>query len=102
MGEAVNSRAKRLYVISYDISDNRKRSKAAETLKDYGCRVQKSVFECRIENKTLRELKEMLSQIIDPRTDSVRGYLLCENCRPQIWAIGNDAAQADDEEFCIL
>lgn len=37
---------KKLYVISYDIVDDRKRTKTVDTLKDYGRRVQKSVFEC--------------------------------------------------------
>ncbi|RJP64442.1 MAG: CRISPR-associated endonuclease Cas2, partial [Candidatus Abyssobacteria bacterium SURF_17] len=32
--------------VSYDVSNNKKRSKIADILKDYGHRVQYSVFEC--------------------------------------------------------
>ncbi|NMG82782.1 MAG: CRISPR-associated endonuclease Cas2 [Methanosarcinales archaeon] len=45
-------------VISYDISDDKKRNKVANMLLDYGTRVQYSVFECLIDAKTLEKLVE--------------------------------------------
>ena len=47
-------------VISYDISDDRTRSKVANLLADYGRRVQYSVFECRLDAKRLEKLVEKL------------------------------------------
>ena len=38
----------RLYVVSYDLSDDRERSKASDIIGAYGFRVQYSVFECRM------------------------------------------------------
>jgi CRISPR-associated endonuclease Cas2 len=35
-----------LILVSYDIPDDRRRTKLAHTLKDFGQRVQYSVFEC--------------------------------------------------------
>lgn len=37
-----------MYVISYDISNDKIRTKIAKELENYGRRVQFSVFECRI------------------------------------------------------
>ena len=74
---------KKFYVISYDIVDDRKRSRAAETLKDYGQRVQKSVFEAKLDADTLSKMLTRLGEIIDDDTDSVLVYWLCEACVKQ-------------------
>ena len=37
-----------MYVISYDISENKIRNKVAKILEGYGKRIQYSVFECDI------------------------------------------------------
>ena len=55
---------KRFYVISYDIVDNRKRFRAAETLKDYGQRAQKSVFEAKLDADTLSKMLARLEEIM--------------------------------------
>lgn len=44
------------YLISYDIPDDRRRVRVAKTLKDYGDRVQYSVFECILAGPLLGEL----------------------------------------------
>ena len=92
---------KKFYVISYDIVEDRNRVKASDTLKNYGVRVQKSVFECRIAKKTLKKLLFDLKHIIDPETDSILVYILCEACDKQRKSIGIDISH-DDEEFRIL
>jgi CRISPR-associated protein Cas2 len=88
-------------VISYDIVDNRKRNKAADTLKDYGFRVQKSVFECRVDYKSLTELLGKIKKIIDRETDSILIYPLCENCLQQKTSVGVEV-DTHDEDFCVL
>lgn len=45
-----------MYVISYDISNDRRRNKIAKILLDYGRRVQYSVFECEMNQKSFKEL----------------------------------------------
>lgn len=37
-----------LVVVSYDVREDRRRTRLAHTLKDFGERVQLSVFECRL------------------------------------------------------
>ncbi len=64
-------------VVSYDISDNRRRTKVMKTLRDFGSHVQYSVFECRLNRAQIQSLKTRLAMLIDPR-DSIRMYYLCK------------------------
>ena len=74
-------------VISYDISDDRKRSKVANILKDYGKRVQYSVFECRLDEKTLNKLLGKLKPFAKGN-DSIRVYQICEACLKKVILMG--------------
>ena len=76
-------------VISYDIVDDQKRKKLADLLKDYGCRVQYSVFEFDLEKKFIDQMIKEASAIIDSNEDSLRVYCLCEECARKVMAIGN-------------
>ena len=73
----------KLYVVSYDIVSNRKRNKAAGILKDYGRRVQKSVFECRVDPHTFNMIISKLAELIDEGSDGILAYVLCEACLKQ-------------------
>ena len=76
------------YAISYDIQKNRNRNKVAKLLKDYGPRVQLSVFEVHLDGKDLEKLVQRLEKEIDPENDSIRIYPLCGACKPDIIVIG--------------
>ena len=52
------------YIISYDFSNNKLRSKIHKTLKNYGLRVQCSVFRCSISKEQLDELTEKIKFLI--------------------------------------
>jgi CRISPR-associated protein Cas2 len=77
-----------LYLISYDISDDNRRRHTMEALKDFGRRVQFSVFECNLDDKALEELIGRLEFEIDPATDSCRLYRLCDACAGQVKILG--------------
>ena len=51
------------YVVVYDISITRERSKVDKILKEYGFRVQKSVFECRMSKRLRKELQKRLEKL---------------------------------------
>ena len=53
-----------LVVVCYDISSNKLRNKIAKYLWKYGIRVQKSVFECEIEKKDYKLMKEELNKLL--------------------------------------
>lgn len=92
---------KKFYIISYDIVEDRRRTKAAETLKDYGKRVQKSVFEARLDHRTLEKLRLRLEKLIDAKTDNILVYVLCEACVPQKRSLGLTIL-GEEEDFRML
>lgn len=67
----------RLYVIAYDVSDDRRRRRLAGVLEGFGERVQESVFECWLDGARLRRLLERLESLIDPECDRLRCYPMC-------------------------
>jgi CRISPR-associated protein Cas2 len=69
---------KHFYLISYDISNDKRRLKVMKALEDYGTRVQYSVFECWLRPKDLDNLKKRLLPHINSKDwDSIRFYSLC-------------------------
>ena len=70
-----------LILVCYDVStiDNAGRGRlrrVARDCKNYGQRVQNSVFECRIEKKHWTILRDQLLREINPAQDSLRFYFL--------------------------
>jgi CRISPR-associated protein Cas2 len=79
---------KRLYVVTYDIPDDRRRTRLHDRLLDYGSPVQYSVFECMLDRQHLCELKRMMLRTISRRRDHVRVYPLCATCASRVWTNG--------------
>ncbi len=72
-------------LVAYDVSSNRRRTKVAKILKNYGDRVNLSVFECEFKKiETLETLKKEIKEVIKPKKDHIRYYTLCEECRRKI------------------
>ncbi|HAY22284.1 MAG TPA: CRISPR-associated endonuclease Cas2 [Desulfobacterales bacterium] len=89
------------YAISYDIRDNRRRLRVAKILKDYGERVQLSVFEADLDEKSLARLKKRLEKCLDLTADGLRLYPLCGACRPRIEIMGQGVV-SQDPDYIIL
>jgi CRISPR-associated protein Cas2 len=68
------------YVAAYDIEQDRRRTRVMNALKDFGLRVQYSVFECELTADRLNQLRSRLAAVIDKRHDRVHIYALCDNC----------------------
>jgi CRISPR-associated protein Cas2 len=66
--------AERFFTIAYDIPDDGRRVKVANTLKSFGERVQLSVFECWLNPAQLSQLKKLMQKKIEPSQDSLRIY----------------------------
>lgn len=65
--------------MSTETADGRRRlRKVAQTCKDYGQRVQKSVFECQVTEIYFEQLERKLLSIIDRSEDNLRLYRLVE------------------------
>ena len=68
------------YVIAYDVESDKRRTKMMKKLKDKGERVQYSVFEVESDERRLQELVAELRKMMQPRTDRLRVYRMCEAC----------------------
>ncbi|MGA8025516.1 MAG: CRISPR-associated endonuclease Cas2 [Bryobacteraceae bacterium] len=68
------------FVVAYDIVEDRRRNKVMNTLKNFGLRVQYSVFECELTYDRASELLRLLGRLINRRQDKVRIYPLCDAC----------------------
>lgn len=90
------------YLVAYDITDDQRRTKVAKILEDFGDRVQYSVFEMELErSEQLDEMRSRLEQVLDPQTDGVRIYLLCQGCRAKIVILGQGAVYKDEEVYVV-
>lgn len=67
--------AARRYLVAYDIGDDRRRSRIAKRLQEYGDRVQYSVFVVDVRPARLVRLRTLLEDLLDESADSV---LLCD------------------------
>ena len=82
-------------VVAYDISDDHRRTRLHKALKRFGTPVQESVFEFHLKLAELLRLKQFIHQAIDPQTDEVRFYYLCENCQQRTEATVSSRRSSD-------
>lgn len=94
-----------MYVVSYDISDTKRRNKIFKTLKNYGQHKQYSVFECDITKARYRQMyKELLALMDDEEDGNIRIYDLCRKCSDSIAVIGirEEDTSKEDEEVVVI
>ncbi len=78
-----------LYVIAYDIANDRRRTKIHKTLSGFGEWTQFSLFECHLSEKEMLRLRERLDKLIKPEHDNVRFYPLCTACMAKVDTVGS-------------
>jgi len=67
-------------VVAYDISDDKRRTKIAKILEEYGNRKNYSVFECMLTREQLQKMKKRIAAKMKDISDSVLYYYLCKDC----------------------
>ncbi len=82
-----------MVLITYDVSTEsaggkRRLRRVARACRDYGQRVQFSVFECEVDPAQWAALKDRLIKEIDPGSDSLRFYYLGANWRRRVEHVG--------------
>jgi CRISPR-associated protein Cas2 len=77
-----------LYLIVYDISENKIRNRVSKILKQYGQRVQNSAFEIEISKRKLKAIFNEIEKIIDSQTDSIFAFELPQETQKTIFKIG--------------
>jgi len=78
-----------LYVIAYDIANDKRRTKVHKALCGFGDWTQYSLFECFLDAKELVQLRAKLDKILNVDEDSVRIYLLCNACKERVETVGS-------------
>ena len=82
-----------MVLITYDVdttseSGNKRLRNVAKACRDYGQRVQNSVFECLLTEAQFLLLKSRLESIIDLELDSIRFYFLGKNWKRRVEFLG--------------
>jgi len=88
------------YAVAYDITDDKEREKIARLLKNYGFRVQKSVFECRLTRKDKQRLIDELEGL-NIKTGSIKIYRLEFSWKPRIIGKGGSPSPDDDTVYFV-
>lgn len=91
---------KQFIVVTYDISDDKRRTKLHKSLKNYGFAVQESVFECLLSSEKIKKMKMEVKRLIKKQDDAVRFYKLCNLCYGQIHVYGKPVSR--DENAIIV
>lgn len=92
-----------MYLVSYDIAEDRKRTKIAKELENFGKRVQYSVFECDIDQRKLNELYERLVNLMsDVEDGNIRIYSICRNCEEKLVTIGIAENNVKEDDVIVI
>lgn len=93
-------------LVSYDVSTidkagRRRLRRVAKVCKNYGQRVQFSVFECLVDPAQWTVMRQQLIDVIDPETDSLRFYYLGSNWKRRVEHVGAKPG-VDQEGFLLV
>jgi CRISPR-associated protein Cas2 len=86
-------------VVTYDISEDKRRTQIHKILSSYGQWMQFSVFECNLTAAQYTKLRNRLNKLIKPDTDSIRFYFLCECCQQKVERIGGEEVRDETVFF---
>ena len=88
-------RQSHLYVVAYDIPNDKRRTQVHKILKGFGKWTEYSLFECFLTKKELLQMQAKLEKHLDSQTDRVRIYTICDACLPKIETVGIPEAKED-------
>ena len=88
-------------IVAYDIANPKRLAKIAKIMKDYGVRVQKSIFEVTAKGGGFEQMRRRVEAVIVPEEDGVKYFPLCEKCSGTVEIIGQGIFIDPDEEFYI-
>ena len=93
-------------MITYDVdtiseTGQKRLRQVAKACKDFGQRVQNSVFECEVTEAQFVTLKNRLTSIIDMDLDSIRFYFLSSKSHGRVLSLGKSTSY-DVEDAIII
>lgn len=88
-----------LYLIAYDITDDKRLGQIRHSLKGYSTGGQKSVYECFLTDGELHYLSHTLEKIIDADEDRI--HIFTMDGRSRTHALGTAVQPVDPDFFYI-
>ena len=88
-------------IVCYDIASDKRRNKVAKKLKDFGERVQRSVFECILEDEKIKHLIKVITPLLDGEEDTLRIYKICKDCKKKTEIYGFGEITKDVEVYIV-
>ncbi len=90
-----------LYLVVFDVSNHRERTKIGKVLLKYGQRKQRSVFEIVLE--TLQQRQTLIADLraVTSELEGVRFYRVCERCRAQSFSLDGDSVEVMPDTLVI-
>ena len=89
------------YVVCYDIRDAKRLRRVANEMENFGIRVQKSIFECHLDDNDLKKLKRQIGRWLEISEDQVRFYPLCAKDKPGILLDGPGQVSSDPDYHLV-
>ena len=77
-----------LHLVAYDVRSPQRLAKVAKICKDYGFRVEYSVFECDLSPIDFDEMIAALETVMDMDVDTLLVYKICATCVEKIMGFG--------------
>ncbi|WP_419780208.1 CRISPR-associated endonuclease Cas2 [Maridesulfovibrio sp.] len=93
-----------IYIVTYDIEDDKIRSKLSKVLKGVGQRVQKSVFECELSKRQLKILQKQIGRMLPKSGEdsNVRIYPLCMKCHKKASGVGRVTQSIYSKHYIVI
>ena len=91
------------FLITYNVSNDKRRTKLSIHLDKYGTRVNYSVYECELNQTKLDKLlyEIELKKLINKKYDSLRFYHICKNCKPKCFELTRRADPFEEREMFV-
>ena len=92
-----------LYIIAYDISDQKRWRSIFKLLNGYGEWLQLSVFQCRLSRRRHAELTATLDEIIHHKEDHViiLDLGMADSVKPRVVSLGKDFQPLEKEPIIV-
>jgi len=92
-----------LYLICFDIHNERRLRKISNELENFGERVQYSVFECYLSPQNLEKLQQRMEKLMDNNEDHIRYYHICNKDKNKIIVDGRGQGKiTENNDYYLL
>ncbi len=89
-------------IAAYDIANPKRLQRIAKIMKDYGLRVQKSIFEVDVDERMFAVMKWRVEAEMDLSKDGVKYFPLCGRCCDTVITFGRGMKTEEQGSFLIV